>query len=161
MRLSVGLALGYCICMRLFELALSNTNAERLDTKPVPGDGFLGIAAVQVLWLAGMAAEDVFVGPRWGFVTPLFVVFLLSEVVRFLCMASLGMRWNIRVLRVDSPPIRRGLYKWFRHPNYFAVVVGMVALPLALGLFITPFIILPLKLAALKRRLRVEAEVVS
>jgi methyltransferase len=49
-------------------------------------------------------------------------------------VAALGERWNTRILVVPgAPPVRRGPYRFLRHPNYLAVAIEIAALPLAFG----------------------------
>ena len=37
----------------------------------------------------------------------------------------------------DAEPVTGGPYRWLRHPNYVAVIIEMIALPLASGAWIT------------------------
>lgn len=51
--------------------------------------------------------------------------------LRYWVLATLKERWTTRVICLPGvPPVTRGPYRWLRHPNYLAVVVEMVALPL-------------------------------
>ena len=54
-----------------------------------------------------------------------------SQLLRYWCIASLGPQWNPRVIVVPGlSVVTRGPYRWLRHPNYVAVVVEGLALPL-------------------------------
>lgn len=54
-----------------------------------------------------------------------------SQALRWWCIATLGPRWNTRVIIVPGvPPVRTGPYRLLSHPNYVAVVVEGLALPL-------------------------------
>ena len=54
-----------------------------------------------------------------------------SQALRWWCIATLGRRWNTRVIVVPGlAPERGGPYRWLRHPNYVAVVLEGAALPL-------------------------------
>ncbi len=69
----------------------------------------------------------------WGWWLGLSV-FALAQGLRYWAIASLGKRWNTRVLVLRGlPPIRRGPYRWLAHPNYVAVVLELAAVPLAVG----------------------------
>ncbi len=62
---------------------------------------------------------------------PMLALVLASQGLRWWCIATLGKRWNTRVIVVPGLPlVRRGPYRWLAHPNYVAVVVEGVALPL-------------------------------
>lgn len=83
---------------------------------------------------------------------------VLSQVLRWWCIAVLGRQWNTRVIVVPGlPRIRRGPYRWLPHPNYVAVVVEGVALPLVHTAWITAVVFTVLNAALLTVRLRVEA----
>jgi methyltransferase len=54
-----------------------------------------------------------------------------SQALRWWCIATLGPQWNTRVIVVPGAPlVSRGPYRWLSHPNYVAVVVEGLALPL-------------------------------
>ncbi|MEZ0493076.1 isoprenylcysteine carboxyl methyltransferase family protein [Kineococcus sp. TBRC 1896] len=62
---------------------------------------------------------------------PMLVLVLASQGLRWWCIATLGPRWNTRVIVVPGLAlVARGPYRWFTHPNYVAVVVEGFALPL-------------------------------
>lgn len=63
---------------------------------------------------------------------------LASQALRWWCIGTLGRRWNTRVVVIPGMPlVARGPYRWFRHPNYIAVVVEGFALPLVHTAWIT------------------------
>lgn len=81
-----------------------------------------------------------------------------SQALRWWCIAALGPRWNTRVIVVpDLPPIRTGPYRLFSHPNYVAVVVEGIALPLVHASWITAVTFTVLNAGLLAVRLRVES----
>ena len=80
-----------------------------------------------------------------------------SQALRWWCIATLGRRWNTRVIVVPGlPPVRSGPYRLFRHPNYVAVVVEGVALPLVHAAWITALVFTVLNAALLTVRIRAE-----
>ncbi len=47
-------------------------------------------------------------------------------------VATLGPYWTTRVLSLPGAPlVRRGPYRWVRHPNYLIVTAEIAVLPLA------------------------------
>jgi len=89
---------------------------------------------------------------------PMLALVLASQVLRWWCVASLGPRWNTRVLVVPGlPSVTRGPYRWLRHPNYVAVVVEGVALPLVHTCWVTAAVFTVLN-AVLLLRFRIPAE---
>ncbi|MDQ1576302.1 MAG: methyltransferase [Microbacteriaceae bacterium] len=69
---------------------------------------------------------------------PMLVLVLASQALRWWCIATLGPRWNTRVIVVPGLAlVTSGPYRWLRHPNYVAVVVEGFALPLVHSAWIT------------------------
>lgn len=92
----------------------------------------------------------------------MLVLVLASQALRWWCIASLGPRWNTRVIVVpDLPLVHRGPYRWLSHPNYVAVVVEGFALPLVHTAWITAVVFTALNAALLTVRLRVENTALS
>lgn len=66
------------------------------------------------------------------------VLVLASQALRWWCIATLGPRWNTRVIVVPGLPlVSGGPYRWIPHPNYVAVVVEGIALPLVHTAWVT------------------------
>ena len=64
-----------------------------------------------------------------------------SQALRWWCIATLGRRWNTRVIVVPGlAPVTSGPYRLLPHPNYVAVVVEGVALPLVHEAWITALV---------------------
>lgn len=93
-------------------------------------------------------------GPVWA----LWVVAWLSaQALRYAAMRALGDRWNVRVVVVPGmAPVRSGIYRWLRHPNYIAVVLEFVAAPMIFGAWRTALVMSALNAVALTFRIRCE-----
>lgn len=82
---------------------------------------------------------------------------LTSQALRWWCIRTLGPQWNTRVIVVPGLPlVSRGPYRVLRHPNYVAVVVEGVALPLVHTAWVTAVLFTVLNAALLTVRIRVE-----
>ncbi|WP_172274324.1 isoprenylcysteine carboxyl methyltransferase family protein [Nocardioides sp. zg-1308] len=82
---------------------------------------------------------------------------LASQALRWWCIATLGRRWNTRVIVVPGlAPVRSGPYRFLSHPNYVAVVVEGVALPLVHAAWITAVVFTVLNAGLLAVRIRAE-----
>ncbi|MFI5616997.1 isoprenylcysteine carboxyl methyltransferase family protein [Streptomyces sp. NPDC051567] len=80
-----------------------------------------------------------------------------AQGLRWWCVAVLGPRWNTRVLVVPGLPlVGGGPYRLLRHPNYVAVVVEGVALPMVHCAWVTALGFTVLNLALLRVRVRCE-----
>jgi len=79
------------------------------------------------------------------------------QVLRWWCITTLGRRWNTRVITVANlPRVQGGPYRWLSHPNYVAVVLEGVALPLVHSAWITAVVFTALNAALLRVRIGVE-----
>ena len=85
--------------------------------------GFL-VAMLVEAWVRRPEVPPALAWSMLGLVVP-------SQALRWWCIATLGPRWNTRVLVVPGlAPVDAGPYRLLRHPNYVAVVVEGVALPM-------------------------------
>jgi methyltransferase len=152
---------------RLAEMVVSKRNAEWSFARGGVESG-QGHFPVMVLLhtglLAGMLVEawvrrpDV---PGW-LAWSMLVVVLAAQGLRWWCIATLGPRWNTRVIVVPGLPlVSSGPYRFFSHPNYVAVVAEGIALPLVHAAWITAVVFTVLNAALLSVRLSVENRALS
>ncbi|MGW6704071.1 isoprenylcysteine carboxyl methyltransferase family protein [Streptomyces sp. NPDC054956] len=93
---------------------------------------------------------------------PALVLVLAAQGLRWWCISTLGPRWNTRVLIVPGLPlINRGPYRYLRHPNYLAVAVEGVALPLVHTAWVTSLGFTLLNAALLTVRIRCEDDALT
>lgn len=82
---------------------------------------------------------------------------VVSQALRWWCIATLGRRWNTRVIVVPGLPlVTNGPYRFLSHPNYVAVVVEGFALPLVHSAWVTAVVFTACNAVLLGVRLRVE-----
>jgi methyltransferase len=90
---------------------------------------------------------------------PMLAMVLVAQGLRWWCITVLGPQWNTRVIVAPGLPlVTRGPYRWLRHPNYLAVVVEGIALPLVHSAWLTAVGFTVLNAVILTIRLRVENE---
>lgn len=149
---------------RLVELVLARRNAARLRARggheagvghyPVMvalHTGFLVACAVEVT-----LAERPF---HAAVGVPMLVLVVAAMALRYWVVATLGDRWTTRVIVVPGEPVVvGGPYRWLRHPNYLAVVVEIVALPLVHGAWLTALVFSAANALLLTVRIRVEEQ---
>src|SRR3954466_14707049 len=88
---------------------------------------------------------------------PMLALVVGAQVLRWRCITTLGPQWNTRVVVIpDAPRVTGGPYRFFSHPNYVAVVVEGIALPLVHSAWITALAFTVLNAALLRTRIRVE-----
>lgn len=82
---------------------------------------------------------------------------VVSQALRWWCIVALGHRWNTRVIVVPGlAPVRSGPYRLLPHPNYVAVVLEGLALPLVHAAWITAVVFTVLNAGLLAMRIHVE-----
>lgn len=91
---------------------------------------------------------------------PMLVLFFLSNVLRWWVIRTLKSHWNVQIM--DSARmgvVSNGPYRWIRHPNYVAVFVELVSLPLIYSAWITAVVAAVGNAWVLHNRLAVEDRV--
>lgn len=110
-------------------------------------------------WLEPVALHRAFI-PALGW--PMFALVLLANALRWWCIATLGSRWSARVIVMPGMPlVRTGPYRYFKHPNYAAVIVEGAALPLMGSAWITACAFTVLNAALLTVRVRCEMQALA
>jgi methyltransferase len=88
---------------------------------------------------------------------PMLAVVVAAQVLRWWCITTLGSQWNTRVVVIPGADrVTGGPYRLIPHPNYVAVVIEGVALPLVHGSWITAVVFTVLNAALLRTRIKVE-----
>ncbi|MET7308449.1 isoprenylcysteine carboxylmethyltransferase family protein [Streptomyces sp. NPDC005571] len=147
---------------RLAELVTARRNAawSRRHGAAECGRGHYPVmVALHTGLLAGCLAETWLGGrhflPALGW--PMLALALGAQGLRWWCITTLGPRWNTRVIVVpDLPLVTAGPYRWLSHPNYVAVIVEGLALPLVHTNWLTATAFTLLNLPLLATRVRCE-----
>jgi methyltransferase len=153
---------GFVACQRFAELRLSRANARKALARGAVEHGrghFPVMAALHAAFLCSCALEVVCLhrpfpgGLGWA----ALCAFALAQGLRYWAIASLGDRWNVRVIVVPGDAlVVRGPYRFLRHPNYLAVAVEIATLPLVHGAFVTAIAFSAMNAALLRVRIRTE-----
>ena len=138
--------IGAIYAERLLEVIVSERNARRLLAAGGVEAGrrhYPAMVAFHALFPAACAAEALWL--RRAFPGPLgwtaLALVSAAQGLRWWCVAALGERWTVRVIVVPgAPPITDGPYRRLRHPNYLAVLVEVVALPLVHGAWLAAIV---------------------
>lgn len=87
------------------------------------------------------------------------VAVLLLQVVRYWCVFSLKEYWNTRIILVPGAKVvRRGPYRFMRHPNYMVVTLEFLLLPLLARAPLTLLIFSIANLFVLRQRIHLEEQ---
>ncbi len=87
------------------------------------------------------------------------LLLVLTMALRYWVIATLGDRWTTQVVVVPGEAlVTGGPYRYLRHPNYLAVVLEVVALPLIHNAWLTAAVFSIANIFVLRTRIRVEEE---
>ncbi|HUF47369.1 MAG TPA: isoprenylcysteine carboxylmethyltransferase family protein [Vicinamibacterales bacterium] len=130
------------VVQRLAELRLATRNARwaRAEGAVEHGAGhYPAFVVLHTAWLAGWIAEGWTRGPSLTPAWPLWLAgFVFAEGLRYWAIAALGRRWNTRILVIPGRPlVSSGPYRLLSHPNYVAVAIELVSVPMVFGAWLT------------------------
>ena len=142
---------------RVAELVHARRNTRRLLAEGAVEIGRAHYPLIVGLHLAWFIALLVVIPadapPRW----PWLALFLLLQVARLWVLATLGRYWTTRIIHLPTAPlVRRGPYRFLRHPNYLIVELEIMILPLAFGAWLLAIVFGIANAAVLAWRIRIE-----
>jgi methyltransferase len=150
--------LAFVTLQRLVELAVAKRNTRRLlaaGAVEIGAGHYPLLVLLHCAWLAALWALAV--SGRATIWWPAVAGYGLAEIARLWVMASLGRYWTTRiVVPRETPLVRRGPYRFLKHPNYWVVALEIALLPLALGSWKLALLFSLLNAAILAWRIRVE-----
>jgi methyltransferase len=91
-------------------------------------------------FLLACALEPVVLPRAWPAAVALaaLALALTAQGLRWWAVASLAGRWTTRIVVLPgAPPLTGGPYRWLPHPNYLAVALELMAVPLIGGAVLT------------------------
>jgi methyltransferase len=152
---------------RLVELAISRRNQRWLQ-----GQGAIEVGAghypwmvlLHTLFLASCLAEVWLLDRPFypALSVAMLVALMVSMALRYWVISTLGRRWTTRVFCLPAEPlVGGGPYRYLRHPNYLAVVIEIIALPMVHTAWLTALAFSVANGMLLKSRIRVEEEGLS
>lgn len=137
-----SIVISIVISQRLIELFVAKRNE-----KWMLGQGAFEVGAahypimvtMHISFFISLLAEVVVLGrmlsPFWIL---LLGIFLLTQTARIWCLLLLGKFWNTKIIILPGAAVvRRGPYRWLRHPNYLIVGIELLVLPLLFGAYFT------------------------
>ncbi|MEJ2016236.1 MAG: isoprenylcysteine carboxylmethyltransferase family protein [Limibacillus sp.] len=147
---------------RLIELWVARRNTQRLLARGGQEVGRRHYPVIIALHSAWLLSVFLLGDPDGGVLWLALGAFLVLQTIRVWVVLSLGEYWTTRIITLPGEPlVKRGPYRFLRHPNY-AVVVGEIALlPIAFGLWKTALIFSLLNGALLWVRIRAEESAIS
>jgi len=150
---------------RLLEMRLSRRHQRALSARGFARErepAFALMVAVHTGLLLG-AGVEVLVAPRpvpGGLAVAALVAFGLANALRWWVIATMAEQWNVQVVNaLGLGVVTTGPFRWIRHPNYVAVFVELLALPLVHAAYVTAVLGTLAHVGILARRIGLEERV--
>ena len=154
--------LGFVLLQRLIELWVARRNTERLLADGAVEHGSEHYPFLIMLHAAWLAALVYYTPPGTPVSTSWLAVYVLLQFARIWVIASLGRFWTTRIItQAGTALVRRGLYRYIRHPNYAIVTAEIAVLPLVFGHWPIAVVFSVLNLLVLRERIQVENEALA
>ncbi len=155
----------FCTLQRIGELFIAKRNEKWIISqggKVIPETNYIFMVILHTSWLVSLIYFSFFDHLKILNLN-LFIIgisfFLLGQFFRIHAITTLGKRWSTRVCVLpDAPVVKSGLFKMIRHPNYVGVVLELLFLPLAAGLWKVSFFFTLLNAIILFFRIRFEEQ---
>jgi len=151
------LILGLVTLQRLAELVLAERNTRRLMARGAVESGaehYPILVGLHAAWLAGLWWW------AWNRPTDLgwLALYVVLQGLRAWTLISLGSRWTTRIIVLPGEPlVRRGPYRFLRHPNYVVVAAEIAVLPLVFHMAVYALLFSALNASILWVRIGAEA----
>ena len=149
MVISLPVYLGIIAALALergFELYIAQRNATRAFAAGAVEIGqrhYRAMVALHGAFLVACAVESIArgSGASAAVAAPAIAAELFAQFLRYWVILTLGRRWNTRIIVFpDARPVTSGPFRFVRHPNYLAVTIELVAVPLIGGAWVTAIV---------------------
>lgn len=152
----------YIMAQRLAELAYAGRNTRRLLSEGGTEFGADHYHWFIILHGAWLAVIILLVDPLRELDPVLLALFIGTQVLRLWTLVSIGRWWTTRIISAPHfDRVRRGSYKYIRHPNYLVVVLEVAIVPLLMDLPSAALLFTILNAILLRHRIGVENEVLA
>ena len=154
---------GLLVLQRIYELRLSRRNEALIRARGGREHAAWQMPIMKALhagWFIAMLAEVY--GLHRPFLPGLSVLAMLTllagQSLRYAAILSLQWRWTVKVMTLPGlPSVRKGIYRYMRHPNYLGVVLEILATPLLHSAYVTATVFSLANALLLWARIRAEA----
>ncbi|MDF2788250.1 MAG: hypothetical protein K0S80_1348 [Neobacillus sp.] len=149
------------IIQRLLELVIARRNEKWMKDQ---GAIEFGVKHYQFIVLMHSLFFVVFIFEKISFIRELFpfwqlygAVFVCTQLIRVWAISSLGRFWNTKILVLPNVEVvRRGPYRFIKHPNYLVVSIELLVVPLMFGAYVTACLFTILNILMLSIRIPAE-----
>ncbi|KQL42389.1 hypothetical protein AN960_02900 [Bacillus sp. FJAT-25509] len=151
----------FIIIQRVIELGIAKKNEKKLKMRGALEFGqehYKFFIILHSMFFISILIENYFIQYiEIGFLTFLLIVFVILQLARVWVISTLGERWNTKIIILPNEKlVKRGLYKYIKHPNYIIVTIELLVIPIMFHAYITTVIFSVCNLILLKVRIREE-----
>ncbi len=132
--------ISFIILLRIGELVLSKRNEKWLMQNGAVEYGkrhYPFIVALHILFIISLVIEYT---ARQAVSFSLFMLIFYFSLLAFKTWVifSLGKFWSTRIYHISGMPlVKKGPYKYFKHPNYLIVIAEIAVIPMIFHLYFT------------------------
>ena len=151
----------FILTQRVVELAIAKRHERKLKAigaVEIDRGGYVFIVCMHIAFFVSLVLEKMILNTAlsqlWIF---LGAIFCIAQGLRYWAIASLGIYWNTKILIAPQHPLlKKGPYKFFRHPNYIAVIAELAVVPLVFSCYVTSIVFTTLNAVVIRRRICIE-----
>jgi methyltransferase len=149
---------GVIISQRVTELLIAKSNERWMKKNGAIEFGvkhYRYMVGMHILFFMVFFCEKVWLNRGLSPIWPLLLtVFIGAQLVRLWAITSLGKYWNTKILVLaNAKVIRKGPYRFIKHPNYFVVAIELLVVPLLFSSYITAIMFTMFNAMILSRRI--------
>lgn len=157
---------GFVIIQRIIELFVAKRNEEWIKSQggyEVGKEHYPFMVALHVSFFISLLLEFIVLDRGLSiFLIPLFIVFVITQLMRIWILSSLGRFWNTKIMILPGASVvKKGPFQFMRHPNYTIVALELLVIPLMFNAFITAVVFSLLNLWMLSVRIPIEEAALS
>lgn len=133
----------FLIVLRVGELLLARRNERWLLQHGAVEYGhkhYGYIVTLHILFFVSLITEYAFTSTGY-YSIPLLVLYFLLLGFKAWAILSLGKFWNTKIFHISGYPlVKKGPYRFMKHPNYIIVIAEIALIPLIFHLYITAIV---------------------
>ena len=152
--------LAFVIIQRFVELRIAKRNEKAMLAKgayEVGASHYKYMILLHTSFFISFLVEVAFFKSIFTPYYALLAVFIVLQLLRVWCLASLGTFWNTKIIILPGANVVvKGPYAFIRHPNYLIVCLEIAVLPLMFQAYVTAILFTILNLIMLSVRIPME-----
>lgn len=151
----------FILIQRLIELVIAKKNEKKLKNRgaiELGKEHYKYFIILHSSFFLSILIENYFIHyVKVNYFVFLLTLFIVLQLGRIWVISTLGERWNTKIIVLPNEKlVKKGLYRFMKHPNYIIVSIELIVIPLMFHAYITTVIFSICNLILLKVRIREE-----